>query len=455
MLDQFRRFRRTRPFWAGLFTILGGIEILLLPLSPVSDMVLLGVAGMSGALIGVLLVITGLFVWFSPPNRTLAGVLTLVFSLASFVVSNLGGLIVGMVLGLIGGGLTLAWTPDRTRHVGRTRRGGRGGDGPPAGGTVASLVVLLVLGLPAGQMPASQPGPAVGAAVGLGAVGQSAAGPVAVGPATVGLAADAHTIGPLPIPPPPLPHPPGSGGAAGPPGIPVPRMSSPGARGPLLPPVLPGLTNLLPAALFAPFQPTVTPERDAVASGLVGELLMDSLTVTNFRYQGMVDFPVAGGGRQRAMRIIVDSTDIGNLRINIPGKDASVQVTQRADAKHASTTRLVLDCTRLRVTIAGLLTVEFTLDFPPPPLVVIPYLPVTDVQIDYVRLSTPTLIIPGLFKKAAGPTGKRVGFSGPGAGSSRSRAGQPLTPDQISQLTRMAALLRSPRLLNPYGAARL
>jgi hypothetical protein len=88
MWSAFRDFRRTRPFWGGLFNILGGLEIILLPLSPIADLILLGVAGISGALIGIVLVVIGGFVWFSPPNRSLAGVLTLVFSLASFVVSN-------------------------------------------------------------------------------------------------------------------------------------------------------------------------------------------------------------------------------------------------------------------------------------------------------------------------------------------------------------------------------
>jgi hypothetical protein len=442
LLDRFRHFRRTRPFWAGLFTIAGGIEILLLPLSPVADMVLLGVAGMSGALIGVLLVVTGLFVWFSPPNRTLSGVLTLVFSLASFVVSNLGGLIVGMVLGLVGGALTLAWTPDRSQRGGRRRRDGRpgsgggngagsggrggaggGGDGPSTGGTAAVVLLLLV----ALALPLATPG-------------QAQASP---------------SITPPPIPP-PIPPP------FAPPAISAIPQPLPGGpySGTLLPPVLPGLTNLLPAALFAPFQPTVAPERNAVASGLVGELLMDTLTVTNFRYQGIVDFPVAGGGRQRALRIVVDSTDIGNLRINIPGKEASVQVRQRSGARHANTTRLILDCTRLRVTIAGLLTIEFSLDFPPPPLILIPFLAATDVQIDYVRLSTPTLVIPGLSAKGAGPAGKRVGLSGTGKSGSGSgqpgiRAGQPLTPDQAGQLAQMAALLNRPQLMAPYGSNRL
>ncbi len=437
MWDQFRRFRRTRPFWGGLFTIVAGGEILLLPLSPVADLVLLGVAGVSGALIGLVLVIMGTFVWFSPANRTLAGVLTCVFSLASFVVSNLGGLVVGMVLGLIGGALTLAWTPDRKAAAVAGRR--RFGRGPGPGG--AAVLVLLL-----GVVPLLL----------LTAGGQA-------------LAAPAPREAALPVPP--LPDPPGgdsgddsdddpdddsgddnrgAGGSLL--GLPL-----PGAPGPLFPPVLPGLVKLLPSTLFAPFQPSVRPEGGAVASGLVGELLMDTLTVTNFRYQGMVEFPVAGGGRQRALRIVVDSTDIGNLRINIPGDDASVQVTQRPDSPNARTTRLVLDCTRVRLTIAGLLTVEFTLDFPPPPLIVIPLLAVTDVEIDYVRLATPNLLIPGLEATPTGPAGKRVGVTGSGssggaaaAGGSGAAPGRSLTAAQADQLTRLAALLGQPGLLRPY-----
>ena len=396
MWTTFGDFRRSRPFWGGLFTILGGLWIILLPLSPISDLILLGVAGISGALIGIVLVVIGGFVWFSPPNRSLAGVLTLVFSLASFVVSNLGGLIVGMVLGLIGGALTLAWAPDGERGP-RGRRGdgprGRGpGSGPGAAAVVLLAVVPLVMWAGAGHARA-EPAPPI----------------------------------PSPIPVPvPLPVPPS-----------VPRAAP-------LPTPLPtqGLTGLIPPTLLAPFQPAIAPGAGTVVSGLVGDLRMDTLTVTNFQYQGMVDYPVAGGGTQRALHIVVDSTDIGNLRITIPGARASTQVMQKPGSTHTTTTRLVLDCTRLRVTIAGLLTVEFSLDFPPPPLIVIPALSATDVQIDYVLLSTPTLIIPGLSAAPAGPAGTRVGYTGP--------PGRP-TPAQAGLLTELASLLRLPDLLRPYG----
>jgi hypothetical protein len=156
------------------------------------------------------------------------------------------------------------------------------------------------------------------------------------------------------------------------------------------------------------------------------------------------------------MRIVVDSTDIGNLRINIPGKDSSVQVVQRSGSGHAHSTRLILDCTRLRVTVAGLLTIEFNLDFPPPPLILIPVLSATDMHIDYVRLATPTLIVPGLRASGDGrPAGKRVGYTPPGMNLNLSgpRAGKSLTPAQASQLTRLAALLSRPEVLRHYRTA--
>lgn len=164
----FRAFRRSRPFWAGAFTILGGLEIMALPLSPVASLVLLGVAGVSSVVMGLLLVVMGLFMWFSPANRALAGVLTIVFALTSFVTSNLGGLVVGMVLGIIGGALCLAWTDGAPPRRRRARRGatpppaGPPPAGPPTGSIGTPLVrrvamVLLVVA-------AAVAGPGAGAA---------------------------------------------------------------------------------------------------------------------------------------------------------------------------------------------------------------------------------------------------------------------------------------------------
>ncbi|HEY0640894.1 MAG TPA: DUF6114 domain-containing protein, partial [Pseudonocardiaceae bacterium] len=113
---RFRDWRRSRPFWGGLWTLLSGLEIVYLPLSPVSDLVAAGVVGAQSILVGFLIIVMGVFVWFSPSNRMLAGILTLVFAVSSLVLSNLGGLVVGMLLGVLGGALTVSWT-DRPRRV--------------------------------------------------------------------------------------------------------------------------------------------------------------------------------------------------------------------------------------------------------------------------------------------------------------------------------------------------
>ncbi|MBO0686624.1 MAG: hypothetical protein J2P45_26055, partial [Candidatus Dormibacteraeota bacterium] len=66
-----------------------------------------------GILVGVVVVLMGLFLWFLPQNRHIAGALAIAFSLASFITSNLGGFIVGMALGIVGGAMGFAWTPRR------------------------------------------------------------------------------------------------------------------------------------------------------------------------------------------------------------------------------------------------------------------------------------------------------------------------------------------------------
>ncbi|HEX5496061.1 MAG TPA: DUF6114 domain-containing protein [Mycobacteriales bacterium] len=111
----FRRWRRGRPFWGGLFTILGGAEILLLPALGLPLLIQVGIAGISGLIAGTLIVVMGLAAWFAPHYRVFAGVATILFSLASFLTSNLGGFLLGMLLGLLGGSLCCAWVPIRPR----------------------------------------------------------------------------------------------------------------------------------------------------------------------------------------------------------------------------------------------------------------------------------------------------------------------------------------------------
>ncbi len=112
-----RAWRRSRPFWGGLLAILGGVEIVLIPLAPLALVIHQGIAGVSSLLMGALMILMGLVLWFQPQLRTIAGVATVLFALTSFVTSNFGGFLLGMLLGIIGGSLGFAWAPRQTGPV--------------------------------------------------------------------------------------------------------------------------------------------------------------------------------------------------------------------------------------------------------------------------------------------------------------------------------------------------
>ncbi|MET8686726.1 DUF6114 domain-containing protein [Streptomyces sp. NPDC004732] len=106
-----RRWRRTRPFWAGLLLILGGAELLLIPLSPLTVLVSLGLGGIAALGIGIALVVAGLFLWLLPHTHHYVSVNALILSVLSFAATNLGGFLVGMLLGIAGSAMGFAWTP--------------------------------------------------------------------------------------------------------------------------------------------------------------------------------------------------------------------------------------------------------------------------------------------------------------------------------------------------------
>jgi hypothetical protein len=107
----FRAWRRTRPFWGGLWTILGGLIILYLPATAYKFVIASGTSVWLGILVGVLIVVFGLFLWFAPSERHLMGVMIEIAALVSFVTSDLGGFLVGMLLAIIGGALGFSWVP--------------------------------------------------------------------------------------------------------------------------------------------------------------------------------------------------------------------------------------------------------------------------------------------------------------------------------------------------------
>lgn len=117
----FRGFRRTRPFWGGLWCILAGAWII----RAMFFSFLLAVSGgwsySAGYILGGGLVLFGLVAWFAPHYRGLVGLLAVGLALAAFVAANLGGYLVGSVLGILGGSMVWAWGEKAPRRV----RGGR------------------------------------------------------------------------------------------------------------------------------------------------------------------------------------------------------------------------------------------------------------------------------------------------------------------------------------------
>jgi Family of unknown function (DUF6114) len=106
-----RRWRKGRPFWGGLFTAIAGAEICAIPLAPFKVMLHQGVAGISSVLMGLLLILMGLTMWFAPQYRSLAGIVSVMLAAASLVLSNLGGFFIGTILAIIGGSLGFGWQP--------------------------------------------------------------------------------------------------------------------------------------------------------------------------------------------------------------------------------------------------------------------------------------------------------------------------------------------------------
>ncbi|MDT0302187.1 DUF6114 domain-containing protein [Streptomonospora wellingtoniae] len=125
----FREWRRSRPFWGGLLILLAGIVIVAAPaLNPLDLIVQQGIAGVSGYFSGLLLMAVGVLVWLQPPQRIFYGVAAVLLSLVSFITSNFGGFVFGMLFGLVGGALTAAWVPHRERREPAGERGRAGAE---------------------------------------------------------------------------------------------------------------------------------------------------------------------------------------------------------------------------------------------------------------------------------------------------------------------------------------
>lgn len=136
MFRSFRVWRGQRPFWGGLWTLLAGVPIMYIPYHALTlgtlTIRMSTTAGAGSLIIGVLLIVLGLTMWFQPQSRVFAGVAAILLALVSLVVSNFGAFLVGFLLGMIGGALGVSWAPGGP-HRAEEDDAGDGADPGPDG----------------------------------------------------------------------------------------------------------------------------------------------------------------------------------------------------------------------------------------------------------------------------------------------------------------------------------
>ncbi|MCY9782419.1 PT domain-containing protein [Nocardiopsis sp. EMB25] len=448
---RFRSWRRTRPFWGGLLLVAAGVELLVAPAAqslilPIDLIIYAGIAGVSGTLIGVLLIAIGVLSWLQPVQHTFFGLVGLLLALVSFVTSNFGGFVIGMLLGIVGASLVFAWAPRvRRRPRGRRRTrplrgadtvtgdgdaeeddGGEGGaDGTVASGGTRPLAALALplafaLTVTAVQAPTDWPwdwffppgdeeeqpsdAPSDGTSPTDGPSDTPSEDP----------SAD-PTAEPTDGDPDDPPEGPGDGGDPADPGAEdgaedEERESEEDAD-PSDCPIVTGTTGeaeteeeLLSAVRACQAAEEEGDLPDAVVdetydcfSGATstGGLNADRLTMSGARYDGVVECPTADGPR-RYLRLSMSRADLRGAELWFEDAGTRMSLGLPTLTMEGS---VEMHVTRMHVHILGI-PLTFTPDFPPPLL--LPYMIVTDVDVANPMASTDLMTIPGFDGRYSG-----------------------------------------------------
>lgn len=121
----FKAWRGRRPFWGGLLVTLSGAEILVTEKAPLPVLLHIGMQGLAGYLVPLMLVVCGLLLLLNPSQRLFYSIIAMLLTLGSWLTSNLGGFVLGLLLGLIGSSLAFGWLPEQpVRRKLLRRRGG-------------------------------------------------------------------------------------------------------------------------------------------------------------------------------------------------------------------------------------------------------------------------------------------------------------------------------------------
>lgn len=110
---RFRTWRRQRPFVGGLLMAIAGVELFFSGQLDLGNIqIQFGIEGLQATLIPLLLVLAGVLGALTPQHRVFYGILGLALAIYSLIGVNLGGFIVGMLIGTVGGVLMVAWMGD-------------------------------------------------------------------------------------------------------------------------------------------------------------------------------------------------------------------------------------------------------------------------------------------------------------------------------------------------------
>lgn len=114
-LARFAEWRRNRPFVPGLLVLLSGVVIMTpayLTLR-ISDLLVMisTLSGVSTLFLGAAQIMFALGIWLKPATAPYLGVFAILASLVALPASNIGGFLLGSLLGIFGGAFALAWEP--------------------------------------------------------------------------------------------------------------------------------------------------------------------------------------------------------------------------------------------------------------------------------------------------------------------------------------------------------
>ncbi|GKQ37415.1 DUF6114 domain-containing protein [Streptomyces sp. A012304] len=121
-MSRFRQWRGRRPFAGGLMLALGGGWILLTMKAPLPVILHIGMQGLAGYLLPTLMLLSGLLILFNPSQRLFYSVIGVLVSLGTWLTSNLGGFLVGLLLGVVGSCMAFGWLPDQEPRRSRRQR---------------------------------------------------------------------------------------------------------------------------------------------------------------------------------------------------------------------------------------------------------------------------------------------------------------------------------------------